>query len=209
MTLEDILNEFVSDLKSIDLPQWMNTKSVSSKLYSSDLFSNIRLSHINIENKFYAESLVIYPHKQYDAPIFGTEYMNICNKVYFGAIDFHPLSNKKEYQQRYIETYLDSFPDKKIITSKFYDLNNFFSNYLWVKKQKKDLINEYQILLKCYLHQYIKCINCSDKKKCNSELVHLQYNQHMGENDPVAGILKSYFGEEFSKKYIKEFLFPY
>lgn len=205
MTLEDILNEFVGDKKSIDLPQWMNTKSVSSKLYSSDLFSNIRLSRINIENKFYAESLVIYPHKQYDAPIFGTEYMNIGNKTYFGAIDFHPLKNKND-----IESYLKEFPNKKITSSKYYDLNKFFSNHLWVKKQKSNLINEYQILLKCYLHQYLKCIkNSNIGHKDDIELLHKKYNQHMGENDPVAGILKSYFGEEFSKKYIKEFLFPY
>lgn len=208
MLLDSIIHEFILDKQEYEVSSWMNTENVTSKIYKSEYFYKIRLSCVKVKNKFYAESLVIYPNTFYESPIFGTEYMNIANKSYFGAIDFHPLKNNNEYCKNYVEQYLEQFPNKKIEHSKYYDLDKFFSNHLWVKKQKQDLINEYQILLKCYLYQYLKCVNNSntflDSSKC-----HYEYNKHMGENDPVAGILKSYFGEEFSKKYIKEFLFPY
>lgn len=209
MLLESIVNQFITDKTEIKVSEWMNNKNVISKIYQSEDFYKIRLSYINVKDKFLAESLVIYPNTNYESPIFGTEYMNIGNKTYFGAIDFHPLHRQYEYEKNYIEEYLEFFPNKKITESKYYDLNTFFSNHLWVKKEKKDLINEYQILLKCYLCQYLKCIRNSYPITHDNQLEHLKYNQHMGENDPVAGILKSYFGKEFSQKYIKEFLFTY
>jgi hypothetical protein len=33
------------------------------------------------------------------------------------------------------------------------------------------------------------------------------YNEHMAANDPAFGVLKSYFGKEFAKEYIHNFLF--
>jgi 15,16-dihydrobiliverdin:ferredoxin oxidoreductase len=160
------------------------------------------LCELNVENKFQAETLVIYPDYCYDTPIFGTEYLKIGNKKYFGAIDFHPVNENENYFP-----YIEMFPDAKTNTSKFYNLNQYFSNKLWIRKGNECFYNEYQIMLKCYLHQYKKCLFNSNIKKESFQDEHNNFNRYMSSNDPAFGILKSYFSKDFTEKYIQEFLF--
>jgi len=62
-------------------------------------------------------------------------------------------------------------------------------------------------MVKCFLHQYKKCLDSSEQSEFSQEDIHSKYNEYMSENDPAFGILKSYFGSEFSEKYIHNFLF--
>lgn len=205
--IKKILQTFLN-IKQQNLPKWLQSTIknkngyLKSYLWSNDYCYRIRLCELNIKNKFQAESLIIYPNLDLNMPIFGTEYVQIPNKKYFGAIDFHPTNNNQNYLD-----YLEMFPDTKIKQSKFYDLNTFFSKKFWTKKQTKDFYNEYLIWTKCYLHQYQKYLNNSCQSSEKFEFSHQKYNQHMSQKDPAFGILKVYFGNEFSKKYIHEFLF--
>lgn len=205
------LNEIIKDffvLNQRNLPDWLSFEiksknaTLRSYLWDSDVFTRIRLCELQIENKFEAEALVIYPNSDYDYPIFGTEYVNISNKRHLAAIDFHPISDNIEYLKL-----LSEFPDIKIEYSKFYDLKEFFSNKMWIKKQREDFYNEYLIWVKNYLHQYKKLISICNKSSKSFETMHQKYNYHMASNNPAFGILKSYFGKDFSQKYITEFLF--
>ncbi len=205
--LKSLISNFFS-LESQNLPNWIQPCIVNqngylkSYLWSSEHCSKIRLCELNIKDKFKAESLVIYPNVDLDVPIFGTEYVQVSNKRYFGAIDFHPISKNEEYLN-----YLEMFPNTKIKKSKFYDLNEFFSKKFWTKRQSKDFYNEYLIWVKFYINQYQKYLCDSHSEPKTFESLHQKYNQHMSQKDPAFGILKIYFGNEFSKKYIDEFLF--
>jgi hypothetical protein len=205
--LKSILKEFL-DLTVIELPEWLDesftngSANLKSYIFKSDYCRCIRLCELNVANKFQAETLVIYPEYCYDAPIFGTEYLKIGNKKYFGAIDFHPI-NGNEHHLPYIEM----FPNRKKNISKFYNLDNYFTNKLWLRKSNKCFYNEYQIMIKCYLHQYKKCLFNSVAKKESFEDEHNNFNRYMSSNDPAFGILKSYFNTNFTEKYIQEFLF--
>lgn len=206
-SLKQILSEFF-DLKQSNLPvQFSNSiqkgeATLSSYLWTTKFCRKIRLCELQVSNKFYAESLVIYPDFCYEIPIFGTEYLKIGEKKYFGAIDFHPVSKNTEYL-----TFLESFPNRKINDSSFYDLDQFFSPKLWLHKRQEDFYNEYQIMVKCFLHQYKKCLLCSQTITQSLENNHMMYNDNMTANDPAFGILKSYFGKDFTEEYIHNFLF--
>ena len=205
--LKSVLKEFLN-LTSIELPEWLDesftndSANLKSYAFKSDHCRRIRLCELNVENKFQAETLVIYPDYCYDTPIFGTEYLKIGNKKYFGAIDFHPVNENENHL-----LYIEMFPNTKTNESKFYDLNQYFSNKLWIRKDNECFYNEYQIMLKCYLHQYKKCLFNSNIKKESFQDKHYNFNRYMSSNDPAFGILKSYFNKDFTEKYIQEFLF--
>lgn len=175
---------------------------LKSYIWTSDRCRKIRFCKFEVKDKFYTESLVIYPEFHYETPIFGTEYIKFGSKRYFGAIDFHPITDNIQYLK-----YLEMFPDKKLIKPKFYDLNKFFSEKLWVRKRATDFYTEYQIMLKCFLYQYKKCLYSMNESQYSFENNQEKYNIHMATNDPAYGILKSYFDKDFAENYIHNFLF--
>jgi len=201
--IEHIISQFfelhdiivASDLKKDNL-------SLKSYICNSKRCKKIRFCKFEVDSKFYAESLVIYPNLHFETPIFGTEYIKIGSKRYFGAIDFHPITDNKRYLK-----FLDIFPDKKEIKTNVYDLNQFFSKKLWIRRKKEDFYNEYQIMLKCFLHQYKKCLYAEEKSTITFEQQQNEYNCYMKTNDPAYGILKSYFNKDFAEEYIDNFLF--
>lgn len=205
-SLKTIIHEFFN-LKEKELPDWVKIEtkeniSLTSYLWNSDLLSKVRLCEFKVKDKFYAESLIIYPNKHLESPIFGTEYLKIGEKKYFGAIDFHPINQKCDYLK-----FIDEFPDRRQEKEIFYDFSKFFSKKLWIRRRNNDFYSEYQIMVKCFLHQYKKCLESSKETKLSYDDIHKNYNEYMSENDPAFGILKSYFGSEFSEKYINNFLF--
>jgi 15,16-dihydrobiliverdin:ferredoxin oxidoreductase len=206
-TLKTILEQFF-DLTQESLPSWLsssiseNNAELKSYLWKTDSCYKIRLCELCVQNKFHAESLVIYPQLNYETPIFGTEYLKIGKNKYFAAIDFHPITENQEFME-----FLEQFPDKTKLHSKFYDLNRFFSKKLWMRRKNEEFYNEYQIMVKCFLHQYKKCLEKSEMKSNSFHLNHCDYNRHMSTNDPAYGILKSYFGNQFAEDYIHKFLF--
>lgn len=204
ISLKEIVQEFF-ELENVSqyCPTIKNNTAVlSSYLWNSKLCSKIRLCNFEVKDKFYAESLVIYPDVTYETPIFGTEYLRIGNKKYFGVIDFHPITEDDRYLN-----FMEMFTDRTINKTSFYELNRFFSKKLWISKRKQDFYNEYQIMVKCFLHQYRKCLESYTKSNRSFKDKHIQYNEYMSTNDPAFGILKSYFGKEFAEEYIHNFLF--
>ena len=205
--LKNIIGEFFN-LEYLPLPNWLEPKIksenaiLSSYLWTSSNVEKIRLCELKITDKFYAESLLIYPKKKSLLPIFGTEFLNIGNRKYFGAIDFHPVCKNKLYLK-----YLEDFPNTKETNLKRYDVNRFFSEKLWIKKSNKDFYSEYCIWAKCYLYQYKKMVECENPENPVDTDSFAEYNEYMSSNDPAFGILKSYFNEHFAEDYINQFLF--
>lgn len=205
--LKTLINDFFI-LEERELPSWLssttknNNATLRSYLWTSQFCHRIRLCELEIENKFYAESLVIYPDFYHETPIFGTEYLTIGKRKYFGAIDFHPITENQNFIQ-----FLEMFPDRKVNKTVFYNFDLFFSKKLWLKRKNEDFYDEYQIMVKCFLHQYKKCLLESQKSNSSFKKQQHQYNKHMLLNDPAFGVLKSYFNEDFAINYLHNFLF--
>jgi len=202
----------VFDLVETDLPDWLDpvvendNARIQSGSWTADRCRRIRLCELDIKDKFTATTLVIYPEFNYETPIFGTEYLRIGGKKFFGATDFHPVRNDEEYEQKYILDYLGDLPDRDKDNSKFYDLTRFFSRKFWIKKTDKDFYNEYLEMNEMFLNRYKECLSKSVQMD-TAENYQVEYDVHMAANDPAHGILKSYYSQTFADKYIKTFLF--
>jgi hypothetical protein len=177
-------------------------------MWRGDFINRARLCVLDIPGKFTAETLVIYPPHKSNLPILGTEYISIADKKFFGAIDFHPLSSTEDYEDKYIHEYLYDLPDRSVEISKFYDLSKFFSSKFWINKSSSDFYHEYQKICDKFLNRYKLALeDNADDLIYDNFSSHVNYDEHMGSNDPAHGILKAYFSESFADFYINNFLF--
>jgi 15,16-dihydrobiliverdin:ferredoxin oxidoreductase len=211
MSVKDILFSNFKNLVAVDLPDWLdseikdNNSIIKSYIWKTDNLRRIRLCELNINQKFIAESLVIYPNFDFINPIFGTEFVICGGKKFFGTIDFHPLKTDSEYEDKYINKYLGDQPNRAKDKSKIYDLDLFFSKKLWIKTSSENFYKEYLDKLNLYLFKYNECT-----KKCEQEDAHIyqkNYDHHLSFTDPAYGILKAHYTKDFAEKYIKDFLF--
>lgn len=182
------------------------TAEIRSYTWSGETIRRARACELSIPGKFTAETLVIYPNWETDTPIFGTEYITIASRKFFGAIDFHPLSQDPSYASAQIDEYLYDFPTRTVEDSKFYDLSKFFSSRFWIKKSDTDFSSEYLDWVDRYMGRYRMALMDGEMGRDNRQ-AHIDYDIHMAANDPAHGILKSYFSEEFADFYVNRFLF--
>lgn len=202
-------------------PEWEETNSlpegldhlvekdgaeIRSYTWSGEIIRRARLCELVVPRKFTAQTLVIYPHWETETPIFGTEYITIANKKFFGATDFHPLSQDESYIKRQIDEYLYDFPERTTEESKFYDLSTFFSSRFWVRKSETDFSDEYVDWTDRYMGRYRMALMNGTLGRSNQH-AHAAYDTHMAANDPAHGILKAYFSQEFADFYVNKFLF--
>jgi len=212
MKLKDKILELFPDAEPLELPSWLNQEvskdnsTIKSYIWKSDKIRKIRLCELDIQNKFSAETLVIYPDFCYDVPILGTEYLRINDKKFFGAVDLHPLRMDIDYIEKYIQKYLGDFPNRDRDTSKIYDLEKFFSKKFWIKKQSKDFYDDYSLVVEKYLKKFQSCLEEAEPVQSSYEY-HKGYDTHLSTTDPAYGILKSYYDKNFAEKYISTFLF--
>jgi hypothetical protein len=210
--LSNLVVECFETLESSDLPKWLDpvieteTAIIRSHAWTADKCRRIRICDLDIKGKFTAETLVIYPEYCYETPIFGTEYIRIGTKKYFGATDFHPVRGDAEYEQNYVLKYLSEFPDRDTENSKFYDLTKYFSKKFWTSKRDYDFYDEYLTITKKYIDRYKLCLSETHEGTVDKQF-HQDYDIHMAAKDPAHGILKAYYSEQFATDYIHTFLF--
>lgn len=212
MNLKDRIGEFFPEATPLNLPKWLNevvekdNTTIKSYLWETNKIRKIRLCELNVKNKFQAETLVIYPDFCYETPILGTEYLNINNAKFFGAVDLHPLKMDDEYINKYIMNYMGDLPHRTRDSSKIYDLNKYFSKKFWIQKRPTDFYSEYAAVVDDYISRFKSCLENSQKND-SSYPYHVGYDKHLAKTDPAYGILKAHFDKEFAEKYISTFLF--
>ena len=193
------------------LPNWLEPEvnddgsTIKSYIWRTGWLRRIRLTELNLKDKFIAESLVIYPDITLINPIFGTEFVNAGGKRFFGTIDFHPLQNDYFYANKYINKWLGDQPNRTKNKSNIYDLNKFFSKKLWIKSETSNFYEEYLEKLELYLQRYTKMMALPQRE--NAIDFQIAYDKHLAGTDPAYGILKTYYDKDFAEKYINEFLF--
>ncbi len=206
---KDNYGDFV--VQDRELPDWLepevidNGSTIKSYVWKTNWLRRIRLTELNLQDKFIAESLVIYPDTTLINPVFGTEFVNAGGKRFFGTIDFHPLINDWAYADKYINKWLGNQPNRTKNKSNIYDLNKFFSKKLWIKSETSDFYEEYLKKLEEYLKAYLKMMAKPQREYSVEEQT--AYDKHLAGTDPAYGILKNYYDKEFAEKYINTFLF--
>lgn len=154
---------------------------------------------LTVPGKFFAETMLVYPCKGVNFPVFGSEYIEMKGKC-FGAVDFHPVSSETVH----IDAYFSDFPDRIVEKSAHYDLDTYFSRKLWHKRSDKPFYDEFVRVCEARLGRYTSILPDLPA----NEPDYVDFDAYMAENDPAHGILRAYFGPEFADGYVRGFLFP-
>jgi len=175
----------------------------SAKLHSEvweNEYSTLRLCILQVQGKFFAETVAIFPKFGLNTPIFGSEYLKTPRKT-LAAVDFHPQRG----EMTLIKKFLGPEALCEVKESRHYDLKTHFSPWLWLKKGDISRYSEFSAVCATRSDKYHRMVSQTGLVSSSHPT---EYCQYMSQNDPARGILKAYFGSEFSNDYTGKFLFP-
>ncbi len=221
---EELFNRF--DLQSRPIPAGLeynvsdrgkNKATIQSWCYQSAELRKIRYTYIDAGEMSQVFNSVIYPAHNYDLPLLGIDFLSFGKKKILVVLDFQPLFRDRAYQDKYIEP-MREIRDKynelaQNLEMKFYDANQYFSKYLLFAKTDAEtvvtrLFPAYQEYMQLYW-QMLESAQPLTKEEDIQRIVQAQkhYDQYSAERDPAHGLFSSYFGKEWSNRFLYEFLF--
>jgi 15,16-dihydrobiliverdin:ferredoxin oxidoreductase len=194
-----------------------NPAMIESWCYQCPQFRKIRYTYINAGETAQIFNSVIYPSYDYDLPLLGIDFLAFGKKKILVVLDFQPLFRDEDYLTKYIEpmrSIRDKYPDlAQDLPMKFYDANQYFSPYLLFAKTDADtVVNQlfpaYQEFIQLYWQLLEKAQPLTSAAN-QQRIIEAQkdYDQYSAERDPASGLFSSYFGQEWSEKFLHEFLF--
>ncbi len=191
--------------------------TIQSWCYSSPELRKIRYTYIDAGEAAQVFNSVIYPAHCYDAPLLGIDLLSFGKKKILVVIDFQPLFRDAVYQAKYVapmremyERYTDLAQN---LGMKFYDANQYFSNYLLFAKTDAETVESRVFPAFCdYVNQYWMLLQQADRLTDPSDIQRVvkaqkDYDQYSAERDPAHGLFSSYFGSEWADRFLYEFLF--
>jgi 15,16-dihydrobiliverdin:ferredoxin oxidoreductase len=206
-----------SGLESVVSERGKNPATIQSWCYQCPQLRKIRYTYIDAGETAQIFNSVIYPNHNYDVPLLGIDFLAFGQKKILVVIDFQPLFRDRPYIDKYIEP-LTKIRGKysalvQDLEMKFYDANQYFSkNLLFAKTDAETVVNQlfpaYQeyVQLYCQMLQQASVLNTPEEVE---RIVKAQkdYDQYSAERDPASGLFSSYFGHEWSERFLYEFLF--
>jgi 15,16-dihydrobiliverdin:ferredoxin oxidoreductase len=221
---EELFKHF--DLSSRSIPAGLeanvsargkNPATIQSWCYQSEQLRKIRYSYIDAGETAQVFNSVVYPAHHYDIPLLGVDFLSFGKKKILVVMDFQPLFRDRLYIEKYIEP-MREIRDKydelaQDLEMKFYDANQYFSKYLlFAKLDSETVVNSLFPAFQEYLSLYWQMLE-EAKPLTNPEDIQRivaaqkEYDQYSAERDPAHGLFSSYFGSEWSEKFLYEFLF--
>lgn len=191
--------------------------TIQSWCYECRELRKIRYTYIDAGETAQIFNSVIYPSYQYDLPLLGIDFLAFGQKKILVVLDFQPLFRDRDYIEKYIEP-MRSIRDKyndlaQDLEMKFYDANQYFSKYLlFAKTDSETVVNRlfpaYEEYINLYFQLLEKATPSSDPEDMQ-RIVKAQkdYDQYSADRDPASGLFSSYFGHEWSERFLYEFLF--
>ncbi len=194
-----------------------NPATISSWCYECPQLRKIRYTYIDAGESAQIFNSVIYPSYELDLPLLGIDFLSFGKVKNLVVLDFQPLFTDKVYQEKYIEP-LKILHDKYIdlaqnLEMKFYDANRYFSKYLLFAKTDAETVrtrvfNAFQD----YLSLYLQMLDQAKPQTSFDDIARIRkaqqdYDQYSAERDPASGLFSSYFGHEWSERFLYEFLF--
>ena len=133
------------------------------------------------------------------------------------VMDFQPLFQDEVYLEKYIhplKTLHAKYPDlAQNLEMKFYDANQYFSKYLLFAKTDAETVQTRVFeAFKDYLTLYWSMLEDAEPFTDEADIQRIvqaqkDYDQYSADRDPASGLFSSYFGHEWSEKFLYEFLF--
>ncbi|GFE69459.1 15,16-dihydrobiliverdin:ferredoxin oxidoreductase [Chroococcus sp. FPU101] len=194
-----------------------NPATIKSWCYQCPELRKIRYTYIDAGEMSQIFNSVIYPSHQYDIPLLGIDFLAFGQKKILVVLDFQPLFRDEAYLEKYIEP-MRVIRDKynelaQNLEMKFYDANQYFSkNILFAKTDAETVVTRlfpaYQEYIRLYWETLANATPYTDPEDIQ-RIVKAQkdYDQYSADRDPASGLFSSYFGHEWSEKFLYEFLF--
>ena len=206
-----------SGLEKMVSERGKNPATIQSWSYQSSELRKIRYSYIDAGETAQIFNSVIYPDYSYDLPLLGIDFLSFGQKKILVVLDFQPLFRDESYIHKYIEPMAQIKDKYKDLTQdlemKFYDANQYFSkNLLFAKTDTETVINQLFPAFQEYLQLYWQLLGESSPRTSPAERQRIikaqkDYDQYSADRDPASGLFSSYFGHEWTERFVYEFLF--
>jgi 15,16-dihydrobiliverdin:ferredoxin oxidoreductase len=191
--------------------------TIQSWCYECPEFRKIRYTYIDAGASAQIFNSVIYPNPKYRLPLLGIDFLSFGQVKNLIVMDFQPLFQDEAYLKKYIyplKTLHDKYPDlAQNLEMKFYDANQYFSKYLLFAKTdpetvKTRVFEAFQDYLNLYW-QMLADAEPLDDPEDMQQIVKAQkdYDQYSADRDPASGLFSSYFGHDWSERFLYGFLF--
>ena len=204
-------------LESMMSERGRNPATIQSWCYQCPELRKIRYTYIDAGETAQIFNSVIYPAYNYDLPLLGIDFLAFGEKKILVVLDFQPLFRDQAYLDKYIEPmgkirkkYNDLAQDLEM---KFYDANQYFSkNLLFAKTDAETVVKRLFPAYKEYVQLYWQMLAEASPLTTPQErgrIVKAQkdYDQYSADRDPASGLFSSYFGHQWSEKFLYGFLF--
>ena len=196
-----------------------NKSIIKNWLWKTPGFRRWRVTRLDAGNILQVLNSVAYPNYKNDQPILGIDLLWFGKSSKLVAVlDFQPLVQDNDYFERHLQslkTLRVKFPElSNHKEMNAFDPHQYFSPWLLfckggIEHAEKYLPKAFPAFLEIYLNHQEKV---SKKQSIISpiEVERLQsnYNKYSAERDPAHALFKSYFGQEWSDRFLGEFLFP-
>ncbi len=193
---------------------------IRSWLWQVPGFRRWRITRLDAGEGLQVLNSVAYPDYSNDQPIMGIDllWFGISSKL-VAVLDFQPLVQEKKYITRYFDglKFLhNSFPDfSGKVKMRSFDPSQYFSPWLLFCRGGLEEANQsLPLVFTQFLNSYFK-LNSTSKEQESlysiEEVRNLQiaYDIYSAKRDPAHGLFSSYFGKEWSDRFLSEFLFPF
>jgi 15,16-dihydrobiliverdin:ferredoxin oxidoreductase len=194
-----------------------NPATIQSWCYECAEFRKIRYTYIDAGASAQIFNSVIYPSHQYDLPLLGIDFLSFGQVKNLIVMDFQPLFQDEAYLEKYIhplKALHQNYPDlAQDLEMKFYDANQYFSKYLLFAKTdpqtvKTRVFEAFQDYLNLYWQLLENATPLTEPIEIQ-RVVRAQkdYDQYSADRDPASGLFSSYFGHDWSERFLYGFLF--
>jgi len=208
LNLSEEFIEFKSEDKSYTIKNW---------LFEAPSFRKWRITKLDGGEKIQVFNTVAYPIFKCEQPILGVDILWFgTSKKLLTVLDYQPLIQDEKYLQKYcsklnvIKNKFSEFDNTKM--KKIYDSNKYFSPWVIIcRGNKSNLDKDLNEIFYLFLQEYIK-INAffSENQFLNANEIqtkHFEYDKYSADKDPADKLFKKFFGEEWTEKFIRNFLF--
>ena len=191
--------------------------TIRSWCYQCPELRKIRYTYIDAGETSQIFNSVVYPSHHYDLPLLGIDFLSFGRVKNLIVMDFQPLFQDDAYLEKYIlplKALHERYPDLcQDLEMKFYDANQYFSKYLLFAKTDAETVKTRVFeAFKDYLQLYWQMLDAARPLSDETAIQRIaqaqrDYDQYSAERDPASGLFSSYFGHDWSERFLHEFLF--
>ena len=225
-SLLDVLNKNIENqgFKKVQIldefKEYQNKDSkykINNWLFKSSKFRKWRVTKLDGGEKLQVFNTVAYPTFDNELPILGVDILWFgSTQKLLAVLDYQPLIQEDNYLKKYCQrldaikkNYLD-FANTKM--KNIYDSKKYFSPWVIICRGTEfNMRSDLSMLFSIFLQEYLN-MNFLNTKNLflNSKEIkekHIEYDIYNSERDPAEKLFKTFFGQEWTDNFVRNYLF--